>query len=79
MSVSKVTLTTEASVWDVTFVGGGVVTLTERASALAKKEIRKCELTPLPEFAKGRGTLVASVMSVLAKGDEFDVLGTVTW
>ena len=39
MSVSMVTLTTETSVWDVRFVGGGVVTLTERTSEIGRAHV----------------------------------------
>jgi hypothetical protein len=79
MSISKVTLTHDSGVVDIEFIGGGKVQLTRRASAGSRKPLSVEELTPLPEFAKGRATLVAAVMGVIANGKDFDVLGTVTF
>jgi hypothetical protein len=76
--VTNVRLTSEAGITDIEFIGGGIVKIVQRASARSKPFL-SCDLKPKPEFAKGKGTLIGTIVTAIGTGVNIDQIGTVVF
>lgn len=71
--VTNVRLTSEAGITDIEFIGGGVVRISQRKTPKSKAVVT--DLTPFAKFAKGKGTLVGTIVTAIGTGKDLSEVG----